>query len=74
MNPASHVAPELGKDSGDLIFRTVQVVSRARTGSGGSQTSVKTVHYGFLAVAQIGSVETLVRETVIDNLSGVNAR
>jgi hypothetical protein len=48
---------------GDLIFRTVQVVSRSR---GSWSSSVKTIHYGFLAVAQVGEVEKLVRETLID--------
>jgi hypothetical protein len=51
--------------SGDLIFRTVQVVSTSRT-RGVSSTSVKTIHYGFLAIAQVGEVEKLVRETLID--------
>jgi hypothetical protein len=55
----------LAAGSGDLIFQTVQVVSTSRT-RGVSSTSVKTTHYGFLAVAQIGEVEKLVRETLID--------
>jgi hypothetical protein len=53
------------RGSGDLIFRTVQVVSTSRT-RGVSRSSVKTTHYGFLAVAPVGEVERLVRETLID--------
>jgi hypothetical protein len=56
----------LAAGSGDLIFRTVQVVSRTRTGPGRSSTSVKTSHYGFLAIAHLEEVEHLVRETLID--------
>jgi hypothetical protein len=53
------------RGSGDLIFRTVQVVTTSRT-RGVSRSSVKTTHYGFLAVAPVGDVEKLVRETLID--------
>jgi len=38
-------------------------VSRTQTRPGVSSTKVKTIHYGFLAVAQLGAVEKLVRET-----------
>jgi hypothetical protein len=51
--------------TGDLIFRTVQVVTTSRS-QGRSSTSVKTTHYGYLAIAHIGDVEKLVRETLID--------
>ncbi len=49
---------------GDLIFRTVKVIKR--TGGGIFNTSVRTIHYGFLAVAPVAEVEALVRETLID--------
>jgi hypothetical protein len=52
--------------SGDLIFRTVQVISKTQTRPGVMTASVKTIHYGFLAVAHLGAVEKLVRETLID--------
>jgi hypothetical protein len=52
--------------TGDLIFRTVQVVSTSGNRTGPWRTSVKTIHYGFLAVPQLGAVEKLVRETLID--------
>lgn len=52
--------------SGDLIFRTVQVISRTQSRPGRSETSVKTVHYGFLAIPHLDDVEKLVRETLID--------
>ena len=59
----------LAADSGDLIFRTVQVISRTQSRGVGS-TRVKTIDYGFLAVARIGEVEDLVRKTLIDRLVG----
>jgi len=37
-----------------------------RTGGGFFNTSVTTIHYGFLAVAPVGEAERLVRETLID--------
>jgi hypothetical protein len=52
--------------TGDLIFRTVQVISTTSQRTGPWKTSVKTVHYGFLAVPHLGAVEKLVRETLID--------
>jgi hypothetical protein len=52
--------------TGDLIFRTVQVVSTTSQRTGPWKTSVKTVHYGFLAVPELSAVEKLVRETLID--------
>jgi hypothetical protein len=51
--------------SGDLIFRSVTIVTTSRSRTGWSQ-SVKTRHYGFLAVPQINDVEKIVRETLID--------
>jgi hypothetical protein len=53
---------------GDLIFRTVQVISTSRT-RGRASSSVKTTHYGFLAVAHVGEVEKLLRETLIDRFA-----
>jgi hypothetical protein len=53
------------KGSGDLIFRTVKVISNSGSRSQWTQ-SVKTKHYGFLAIAQVRDVEKLVRETLID--------
>jgi hypothetical protein len=52
--------------SGDLIFRTVQVVTTSQTRPGKFSSSVKTIHYGFLAIAHLGEVEKIVRETLID--------
>jgi hypothetical protein len=52
---------------GDLIFRTVQVVTYERKQSlFGSNTSTRTIHYGFLAVARLDEVEKIVRETLVD--------
>jgi hypothetical protein len=56
----------LASGSGDLIYRTVYVVSTSRSRSGGFSSSVRTVHYGFLAIAQVAEVEKIVRETLID--------
>src|SRR5262249_21500452 len=50
----------ISRGSGDLIFRTVHVVKRARVSPGVSQSSVKTLHYGFLAVPQVHEVEKVV--------------
>jgi hypothetical protein len=50
----------------DLIFRTVQVVTYSRQQSTFGNTSTKTIHYGFLAIAHLDEVEQLVRETPID--------
>jgi hypothetical protein len=60
----------LATDSGDLIFRTVQVISRTQGRPSVGSTRVKTIHFGLLAVAQIGSVENLIRETLIDRFAG----
>jgi hypothetical protein len=51
---------------GDLIFRTVHVITRSRSRSGASSDSVRTIHYGILAVANLDEVEKVVRETLID--------
>jgi hypothetical protein len=56
----------LASGSGDLIFRTVYVISTSRSRSGGFSSSVRTVHYGFLAIPQVAEVENIVRETLID--------
>lgn len=56
----------LAADGGDLIFRTVQVVSTTRIRPGASSTRVKTIDYGFLAVPHLDEVEKLVLETLID--------
>jgi hypothetical protein len=54
------------KGGGDLIFRSVTVVTRSYNTRGRSSTSVRTTHYGFLALANVKPVEKLVRETLID--------
>jgi hypothetical protein len=57
----------LAAGCGDLIFRTVQVVTYERKQSlFGSNTSTRTIHYGFLAVARLDVVEKIVRETLVD--------
>jgi hypothetical protein len=50
---------------GDLIFRTVLVITTS-SGRGGWSQSVRTRHYGFLAIPHVQEVATLVRETLID--------
>jgi hypothetical protein len=55
----------LQKGCGDLIFRTVHVVSTSRTSTGLKQ-SVKTTQYGFLAIRNVRDVEKILRETLID--------
>jgi hypothetical protein len=50
---------------GDLIFRTVQVLTTSYS-RGRSWQSVRTYHYGFLAIDKVREVEKLVRETLID--------
>jgi hypothetical protein len=51
---------------GDLIFRTVVVVTTSYNQKGGSRRSVNTKHYGFLAITNIAEVEKLVRDTLIN--------
>jgi hypothetical protein len=58
----------LSPGGGDLIFRTVYVISTARNQTGPFRQSVRTVHYGLLAIAEVAEVEKLVRETLIDRL------
>jgi hypothetical protein len=55
----------LASGSGDLIYKTVHVITTTRNRHG-SNSSVRTIHYGFLAIAQVGEVEKIVRETLID--------
>jgi hypothetical protein len=50
---------------GDLIFRTVQVLTTSYS-RGRAWQSVRTYHYGFLAIDCVREVEKLVRETLID--------
>lgn len=52
--------------SGDLIFRSVQVISRTNSSPMLGNTRVKTINYGFLVIAHVGEIEKLVRETLID--------
>jgi hypothetical protein len=56
----------LGAGQGDLIFKTVQVVTTSRSNTGKSSTSVRTIHYGFLAIAHVAEVQKVVHETLID--------
>jgi hypothetical protein len=56
----------LFRDGGDLIFRSVTVVRTSYQRQTGFSRSVKTTHYGFLAIAHIRDVEKIVRETLID--------
>jgi hypothetical protein len=52
--------------AGDVIFRSVTVITTSRNSRGGSSSSTSTTHYGFLAIAHVKEVEKLVRETLID--------
>jgi hypothetical protein len=56
----------LAADCGDLIFRSVQVISNSSNGRGVWTTRVKTIHYGFLAIPHVREVQKLVHETLID--------
>src|ERR1043165_6682674 len=51
---------------GDLIFKSVTVVTTSYNQRGGSSRSVRTTHYGFLSINNVQAVEKLVRETLID--------
>lgn len=53
-------------EGGDVIFRSVTVVTTSRSSSGKSSSTARTYHYGFLAVPQVHQVEKLVRETLVD--------
>jgi hypothetical protein len=55
----------LSSGCGDLIFRTALVISTSNN-RGRLTQSVRQIHYGFLAIAKIGEVERLVRETLIN--------
>jgi hypothetical protein len=56
----------LSAGDGDLIFHTVVIVRNSYSRQGGFRQRVMTKYYGFLAVARVGEVEKLVRETLID--------
>ena len=51
---------------GDLIFRSVTVISSSYNRRTGYSQSRRTIHYGFLSIAHVKDVEKLVRETLID--------
>ena len=51
---------------GDLIFRTVLVISSSSNRNGVWSQRVTQRHFGFLAVAQVQEVGRIVRETLID--------
>jgi len=55
----------LSSGSGDLIFRTVHVISPVSK-PGIWNNNIRTVHYGLLAINGLDEVEKLVRETLID--------
>jgi hypothetical protein len=54
------------KGGGDLIFRSVTVIRSSYSQRTGTSRSVRTTHYGFLAIANVRQIERLVRETLID--------
>jgi hypothetical protein len=51
---------------GDLIFRTVLVISSSRSSNGNWNQRVTQRHFGFLGVANVQEVGRIVRETLID--------
>jgi hypothetical protein len=55
-----------GKGGGDVIFRTMTVITTTYRQRGGSSTSVTEYRYGFLAVERCRDVEKLIRETLLD--------
>jgi hypothetical protein len=55
----------LSAGSGDLIFRTVHVITHVRKPAMWNN-NIRTVHYGFLAIPQLDEVEKLLRETLVD--------
>jgi hypothetical protein len=55
----------LAAGSGDLIFRTVHVITHVRK-PGMWNNNIRTVHYGLLAIPHLDEVEKLLRETLVD--------
>ncbi|HEX3315255.1 MAG TPA: hypothetical protein VHR72_10215 [Gemmataceae bacterium] len=55
----------LAPNSGDLVFRTVHVITRSSRPSVWNN-NVRTVRYGLLAISELSDVEKIVRETLID--------
>jgi hypothetical protein len=55
----------LASGSGDLIFRTVHIISHSAKPAMWNN-NVRTVHYGLLAIPRLDEVEKLLRETLID--------
>ena len=52
-------------NSGDLVFRTVHVITRSSRPSMWNN-NIRTVRYGLLAIGELNDVEKIVRETLID--------
>lgn len=63
-----------GKGAGDLVFKTVTVITTTHHHGGprnayrGSSTSATTYYYGFLSVENVRQIEKMVRECLVDKL------
>ena len=55
----------LAAGGGDLVFRTVHVITRSRRPAMWNN-DIRTVRYGLLAISELSDVEKIVRETLID--------
>jgi hypothetical protein len=56
------------KGGGDLIFRSVTVITTTYRQRGPTSTSMREYRYGFLAIERCRDVEKLIRETLLDRL------
>jgi hypothetical protein len=57
-----------GNGGGDVVFRTLTIITTTHYRRGGTSTSMQTYLYGFLAVENVRDIERLVRETLVDKL------
>jgi len=53
-------------DAGDVVFKTVLVITTSRSARGGSSSSIRKTYYGFLAIHKTREVEKLVREKLVN--------
>jgi hypothetical protein len=55
---------------GDVIFRSVTVITTSRNQEGKLSKSSRTIHYGFLSIYNPQDVERLIRETLVTPVHG----
>jgi hypothetical protein len=54
-----------GKDAGDLVFRSVTIITTTHHARGGTSTSAQTTYFGFLGIRDLDEVERKIRQSLL---------